>query len=599
MSEENGFRGLRPELLRLLDEAGIDAPSDIQTKAIPRIMEGDNVLVVAPTGVGKTESAVLPIFHRILEDNPDPVCFLYITPLRALNRDMLQRFESWGDELGIKVAVRHGDTTQSERAKQVRKPPHMLITTPETLQVMLTGSRLREMLSNVRFVVVDEIHELASDERGAQMSIGLERLERYAPGFQRIGISATVSNPREVADFLAGPHEATIVKVPMPKNVDISLHLVKPSREDRRMAVKLSCSPELAGAIRRILDYIDTSNSMLIFVNTREAAEGMASRIAMLGREEVGVHHGSLSKEIRESMEDSFKAGELKALICTSSLELGIDIGSIDTVIQYNSPRQVSRFTQRIGRSGHGLGRTSRGILMCTSIDEAMESAIIARRAGFDLTEPIEVRENPRSVLANQLTIMTLEHRWKIDEAFGLVRQAYPFRTLSREQFDRVLESLVATGTVAIEGSEIRAHGARHYFLENISMIPDTRTFRIRDAVTRRWIGVLDEKFVVNHLGTGATFIMKGLSWKVEEIEDRDILVSGIKDVAPLPSWVGEEIPVPYEVAQEVGRFRVDLAETEPIDGEDDDGSDEGPTDDETDAVEPGRGPSLGLPDGH
>jgi len=575
----NGFTGLRPELIRLLDEAGIEAPSEIQSRAIPRILEGDNVLVVAPTGVGKTECAVLPIFHRILEDAPDPVTFLYITPLRALNRDMLQRFESWGEALGIKVAVRHGDTTQSERSKQVRKPPHMLITTPETLQIMLTGSRLREMLSNVRFVVVDEIHELASDERGAQMSIGLERLERYAGKFQRIGISATVSNPQKVAKFLAGPHDATVVKVPMPKDVDVSLHLVKPSREDRRLAVKLSCSPELAGAIRRILDYIDTSESMLIFVNTREAAEGMASRMAMLGREEIGVHHGSLSKEVREGMEDAFKAGELKALICTSSLELGIDIGSIDTVIQYNSPRQVSRFTQRIGRSGHGLGRTSRGILMCTSIDEAMESAIIAKRAGFDLTEPIEIRDNPRSVLANQLAVMTLEHRWKIDDAYDMVRGAYPFRELPREEFDSVLDSLVDTGTVAVEGDDFRAHGARHYFLENISMIPDTRTFRIRDVVTRRWIGALDEKFVVNHLGVGASFIMKGLSWKVVEIEDRDILVSGIKDVAPLPSWVGEEIPVPYDVAQEVGRLRIDLSEMEPI-GDDED---EEPTDGDPD----------------
>ncbi len=571
------FDGLLPELRRLLAEAGIDAPSDIQERAIPRILGGSNVLIVAPTGVGKTESAVLPVLHRVLGERLQAIAFVYVTPLRALNRDMLRRFESWGEALGIGVAVRHGDTAQAERRRQSVEPPEMLITTPETLQIMLTGSRLREALSHVRFVVVDEIHELASDERGAQLCVALQRLERYAGDFQRIGISATVSNPDTVAAFLGGPHAVEVVKVPMPREREVFLHLVEPDAEDRRMSVKLSCSPELAGAIRRILGYVDSSRSTLVFCNTREAAEGMASRIAMLGREDVGIHHGSLSKDVREGMEDAFKRGELRALIATSSLELGIDIGSIETVVQYNSPRQVSRFVQRTGRSGHGPGRTSRGVIVCTSIDEALESAIIARRAGMDLTEPVTVRPNPLSVLANQLSAMTMERPWPVEETFALVREAYPFRTLERAAFDAVVDMLESTGLVVVSEGELRARRARHYFYENISMIPDSRTFVIRDASTRKGIGALDEKFVVNHLSPGASFIMRGASWKVVEMGDDDVLVSRIRDVAPLPSWIGEEIPVPFEVAQEVGRLRLEIAgeKGKPKDGTSEEGRSE------------------------
>ncbi|HID73458.1 MAG TPA: ATP-dependent helicase, partial [Thermoplasmata archaeon] len=335
-----------------------------------------------------------------------------------------------------------------------------------------------------------------------------------------------------MAAFLAGPHEAVVVRVPTPKERSIVVHLVEPDEEDRRLSVRLSCSPDLAGAIRRLLDIVDGARSTLIFVNTREAAEGMASRIAMLGRDDIGVHHGSLSKEIREEMEDAFKKGDLRALIATSSLELGIDIGAIDMVVQYNSPRQVGRLVQRIGRSGHGIGRTSRGVIICTSIDEALESAVIARRAGLDLTEPVTIRRNPLAVLANQIAAMTMEHHWLLDDAFALAREAYPFRDLPRDRFDEVVSMLEATGLVVVSDGTLRGRRSRTYFYENISMIPDSRHFLIRDASSRRGIGVLDEQFVVNHLREGATFIMRGASWRVEEMGDEDILVTRIRDVA-------------------------------------------------------------------
>lgn len=558
------FDLLSPEIRRFMNESGLVSPSVVQAKAIPPVLGGENVLIIAPTGVGKTECAVLPIFERILRGRPKAISFLYITPLRALNRDMLRRFYAWGDRLGIRIAVRHGDTPHTERRRQALDPPDMLITTPETLQILFTGRRLREAISHVRHVVVDEIHELASDERGAQLAVAMERLARLAGEFQRIGISATVGNASDVAAFLGGAgRPVRIVVSEEEKSMILEVHFVTPDEVDQEISARILSTPELAACIRRVLDLVDSVRSTLIFVNTREAAEALARRIKILGREDVGVHHGSLSREVREEMEDRLKRGEIRALICTSSLELGIDIGTADLVIQFNSPRQVSRMIQRAGRSGHGIGRTSRAAVICTHLDEAMEAAVICEKSLRGEVEPVEIRSNPLTVLANQISSMALESDWDLRDMLALIRRAYPFRSLSEETFMRVVQELVRNGIIHLDGGKLRRKGkARFYFIENISMIPDERSFRVRDVASRRIIGTLDESFVISHLDVGEGFIMRGESWQVVEMGE-EILVRSMPGMATLPSWMGEEIPVPLDVAMEVGSLRREVASDE------------------------------------
>jgi ATP-dependent Lhr-like helicase len=341
------FELLAKPVQKALAEMGFTDPSLPQTKAFPPILRGENVLLIAPTGTGKTEAVLLPIFSKLVDQKSAAqkgIQVIYITPLRALNRDMLKRLQFWSQKLDISVDVRHGDTEMKIRRKQAKKPPQMLVTTPETLQAILPGSQMRRHLRSVEFVVVDEVHDLASSKRGAQLSLALERLQQVTgKGFQRIGLSATIGNPEEIAKYLAGTkRKVTIIQTSPEKNYRYRVEHPSPVEQDYELAGKLETSPEAASRIRRILELVDSHRSTLIFVNSRTVAEVLGHKTAQLGRDDIAVHHGSISKEERIAIEDTFKAGQLKAIICTSTLELGIDIGQIDLVVQYLSPRQVS-----------------------------------------------------------------------------------------------------------------------------------------------------------------------------------------------------------------------------------------------------------------
>ncbi|MGI0149226.1 MAG: DEAD/DEAH box helicase [Thermoplasmata archaeon] len=553
--------GLDPLILDAVRALGIEEFTEPQIRAIPRILAGANVLLVAPTGIGKTEAALLPILHHVLAEKPAPTSCLYITPLRALNRDMLRRMTFFAERLGIRVAVRHGDTTPQERAAITRHPPDILITTPETFQILFTGRKLREHLKSVRWVVIDEIHELASDERGAQLAVGLERLrDLTGREFQRIGLSATVGTPEEVGSFLGGVgRPVEVIRVRIPKGLRIRVEMPVPAKEDSEIADRMRVQPGQATALRRCYELIKEHQSTLFFVNTRDTAEFLSSRLAAWYQDPgIGVHHGSLSRDVRVQMEDEFKANRLRALVCTSSLELGIDVGSADFVLQYNSPREVSRLVQRIGRSGHGVGDVSDGVILATHEDDVAEACAIARRALAEEIEDLVVRQDNRSVLANQLVAIAVSERFaSIDEAYETVRRSWPFRELRRADFDEVVSQLAELRVLwSRDGRLGRSSNSLPYFFENISMIPDVKSYRVVDISSRRAIGTFDEWFVAENAKLGESFIMRGTAWRFVDFKEDHILVEPVREIGDVPSWVGEDIPVPFEVAQEVGRLR-------------------------------------------
>jgi len=564
------FECLADPIRELLEDEGFTEPTDAQAKAIPPIVDGKHTLLLAPTGMGKTEAAVLPILDELIElpdGEREGFVAIYVTPLRALNRDILDRLEQWCERLGISIGVRHGDTTRAERRRQSKNPPEFLITTPETLQAIFTGSRLREHLRGTRFVVVDEIHELVGNERGAQLACALERAERYSEGFQRVGLSATVGNPEQTGEYLVGrDRDVEIVHVPVGKSLEVDVEVPQITDTDHTLSDKLYCGPQEAALVRRIVELVEENTSTLVFVNTRRMAEVLAARLGFWDVDDIAVHHGSLHKDERVRVETEFKNGELSGLICTSSMELGIDIGSADYVVQVNSPREVARLLQRVGRSGHKIGLTSRGTVLCTDADDVAEAIVIADRAMAEDVEPARPPENPLDVLANQLEAMSIEGDVPLEEAMRTLRRARPFWTLSDDAADAVIEQMESTRLIECEDGQLTRLGrARLHFVENLSMIPDQTTFLVRDVSSRRPIGTLDEAFVMNYVEPGALVVLKGDPWRVVEIEepedgddeDPDILVAPVKDpTGAVPSWVGQEIPVPDEISQAVGALR-------------------------------------------
>ncbi len=556
----NAFGLLHGQIRAKLVGDSIFEPTKPQEEAIPAILSGENVLLIAPTGTGKTEAASLPIFHKILSSERKGTQAVYITPLRALNRDMLRRFQEWGEKLNITVAVRHGDTSQADRRKQALKPPDLLITTPETLQVMLTGKLLRQNLSTVKTVVVDEVHEMATSKRGSQLAVLLERLAELAGDFQRIGLSATVGSPEAVARLLVGTARSfRIVQTDVERASDFQVVSPAPGRGDHAMASTLECDPRLAAQIRFIRETVH-SKKCLIFVNTRQAAEVLGSRFRQLN-EPIGVHHGSLSVETRVEAEEAFKAGDLRGLICTSSMELGIDIGDVDHVIQYSSPREVSRLLQRVGRAGHKIGLISSGTIIATCADDVAEGCAIARGAAAGELEAIQIHEKPMDVLANQIVGLEMDYgEISREKAHRIITRAYPFRNLSMEEMNGVITQMEEHRLVWPDGDVLqRTRKAREYYIENLSMIPDEKRYNVYDIVGRRSVGTLDEAFVIGFAQPGASFVTKGEIWEITEIGDNEIKVVPIHRSGEIPSWTGEEIPVPFAVAQEVGRMRREI----------------------------------------
>lgn len=552
---------LHPAVVRLWRERGFGEPTPPQREAIPHVLAGENVLIIAPTGSGKTEAALLPVLSRMLESREPGIRLLYITPLRTLNRDILSRVEWWALKLGFRVAVRHGDTPASERRVQALEPPDVLITTPESLQLLLVGRRLRGHLAQVKWVIVDEVHEVADSKRGVQLSLLMERLKRVAGRVQVVGLSATVGNPEEVAKLLVGAGgSCRIVNVPAHKRVRVSVEWPDEAPGDRELAERVLAPPEVAARLRFIRELVESRRSTLIFSNTRPTAEMLASRFKLWDeRIPIYVHHGSLSRAERVRVEEKLRRGEVKGVVCTSSMELGIDIGHVDLVVQYNSPREVRRLLQRVGRAGHSLDRVSEGVVVVGGSDDALESVVLKSRLERGLVEPSEIPPKPYDVLAHELVGLALSEPLELGEAYALVTCAEPYKDLTREEFDRVVEFMRGIGLLRVAGGRLRPAGRRSYdyYFGALSTIPEVSQYVVVDRRSGEPVGVLDDYFVAEYCEVGARFIMAGRPWEVVALGEDRVYVEPVDDYeSAVPSWVGEEIPVPFEVAQEVGRLR-------------------------------------------
>jgi len=564
----NVFYLLEKPVGKALTELGFSEPTLPQTKAIPLILKGENVLLIAPTGSGKTEAVLLPILSNFIQQ-PERcgISILYVTPLRALNRDMVKRLSFWAMHTGISVEVRHGDTEIKIRRRQALRPPNMLVTTPETLQAILPGTRMQQHLKHVQYVIIDEVHELAEDKRGVQLTIALERLlEITEKQFQRVGLSATVGNPQKVAKFIAAKNRSVkVAQISLPKGYQYSVEYPVPDDPDYDLAQKLRTAPEAAARIRRILDLVREHTSTLIFVNSRTNAEMLGHKFNQLTKD-IAVHHGSLSKEERTLIEDEFKAKILKAIVCTSTLELGIDIGHVDLVIQYLSPRQVCSLIQRVGRSGHRLGMISKGIIITAFPDDIMEAVNAIRRAYRGRLESLQIHENALDVLAHQIAGILLDkRRTTIDKMHEIFQRAYPYRNLSKAKLLDVANYLHKLRILWLEGDMLKkTRKTRRYYYENLSMIPDERRYPVVDVLSDRTIGTLGDEFMALRARIGLNIIIRGKVWRIVQIEDETgtvYVVPSEDPLAAIPGWDGEILPVPLVLAQEVGKLRQQIAE--------------------------------------
>ncbi|MDG6995356.1 MAG: DEAD/DEAH box helicase [Nitrososphaerota archaeon] len=516
--------------------------------------------MVAPTGSGKTEAAVISIFAKLAASKSEAkgIRMLYVTPLRALNRDIFKRLISYAEAEGLRAEIRHGDTSSSARQRMLLSPPDILITTPATIGILLVSRKFKAHLAQLECVVIDELHELLGNERGAHLSLSLERLQRISSKkIMRVGLSATVGEPDEAAKFLVGSGgSCAIVTDTEARGYDIKIRFV---------------SGKLANVAESVLDYIKEEKgedkSTLVFTNTRDEAEFLGAVLkAKSPNIPVEVHHGSLSKESRETTEGMLRSGEAGIVVCTSSLELGLDIGAVNLVVQVGSPRQSMKLIQRVGRSRHKMRIRAVGAIITNRLDEELEAAALLRRMEKHSLERILVHKRPLDVIAHHLAGLALEENSvKIAEVLELFRRSYLFEDLIRDDVDSVATILQNQGILRYDGEAFKRRGPRtyDYYFSNLSTIPDIQQFQVTDVTTKKIIGRLDQVFVGEYGEPGKPFVLKGNSWRIVSVDDdkKILFVEPMHgDLSTIPYWVGELIPVEFETAQIVGAMRRQIA---------------------------------------
>ncbi len=560
---------INPLLKKALEKVGIEELNELQKKTFVPVRKGDNVLIIAPTGSGKTEAALIPLLDRALEEKWGPLSILYITPLRALNRDMLRRVQKIASELGLSVSVRHGDTSGYERHKQLKNPPHILITTPESLQAILPAKKMGELLVHVKAVVIDEAHELVGEKRGYQLSIALERLSVRAGEFQRIGLSATVGDVESTKKLITGKRSCKVVDVTSYKEYRISVLYPRPDKEAEDEAKKLNIPPDTYTRLKTILNLLNKHKQVITFVNTRNTAETLSFYLKQLHKS-TDIHHSSLSRDLRTAVESLFKEGKIKHVIATSSLELGIDVGNVDAVIQYGSPRQVIRLVQRVGRAGHRWDRPSVGYIIATNATDYIESVAITELQKEGFLEYPAIEEKPYDVLAHQVAGIVLElGEASLEDILTVVSGAFPYFNITREEVMDVVLQLASERIVKVEGDRIRpTRWTRKYYYENLSMIPDEVKYFVVEIGSKRNVAMLDEEFVAEYLEPNTLFIVGGKTWKVVGMEGRNVYVEEYPvSTGAIPAWIGEQIPVYREVAERVKEYLKRGVEVEELKG--------------------------------
>lgn len=555
------------------------APSPPQALGWPAIAGREHTLILAPTGSGKTLAAFLKCLDVLYQEGVAPdagVQVLYISPLKALNRDIHRNLQEPLTEIAAKAeamgvtlprlsaAVRTGDTSQQERARMLRHPPHILITTPESLYLMLT-SQARRILSGVRYVIVDEIHALCTTKRGAHLALSLERLEaltRRPP--VRIGLSATQRPLEEVARFLGGPgRPVQIVDAGMRKALDLRIEV---PIDEMRSLPEGSIWPEIH---RRLISLIEAHRSTIIFVNYRGLAERLTEQLNREAERPIAkVHHGSMSREIREQVEAELKEGLLPCVVATSSLELGIDVGAVDLVIQVESPKAVSAGLQRVGRAGHLLGAVAKGRLIPKYRGDLVEMACIVREMSAGQVETTKVPTGGLDVLAQQITAMAAMDEWRVDDLLTLCRRSYPYRDLSEKQLQTVLQMLAGRYPAEefrdlrpriiwdSEAGTIRGReGARTLAILAGGTIPDRGYYGVYLEGSSTRLGELDEEFIYESR-VGDVFNLGTATWRIAAIEHDRINVTPAPGALPrMPFWKGDGLGRPFELGQRVGAF--------------------------------------------
>ncbi|MEM2020777.1 MAG: DEAD/DEAH box helicase [Zestosphaera sp.] len=548
---------LNSELADVLKDLGLTTLTSIQEISIPVVLSGHHTLIVAPTGSGKTEAAILPVLSRMVESRHalKPITVVYVTPLRALNRDMLRRLSDLSGRLGFKTAVRHGDTPSSARRLMSESPPHILITTPETLAYLLVNEGLRKHLSNVKWVIIDEFHELINSKRGTHLLVDLERLARLAGRYQRIALSASIGDLREVREMLAPGRFVAEAAIPTSRESEVRVVTLPHARGAEVQGVS-----ERQGIVDVILRLLEGFRSVIVFTNTRDEAEWLGAKLGRSGVA-VEVHHGSLSKSVREEVERRLKEGLLRAVVSTSSLELGIDVGYVDAVVQVSSPRQSVKLLQRVGRSSHKVWSKAVGYVVTNrSADDITESIVLVRRAlNYDLEVPRTFR-NSLDVLAHLLVGLGLEGGFTVEEARDLMMRTYPYEGVQDTELRGVLDLLQELKYLkrGPDGRYVATSRGRIYYLKT-TMIVESSQYDVIDVVTGGHVGSLDEEFIALSASEGSSIVLSGKVWRVLSVDDesKKVFVElGSDEEALIPSWSGENIPVDYKVAREVCALR-------------------------------------------
>ena len=558
-----------------------------QSYAIPIIHRREHVLVSSPTGSGKTMTAFLSIINELFKcakagKLEEKIYAVYVSPLKALANDINRNLEEPLREISelarkervdmpnIRVGLRTGDTPQAERQRMLKRPPHILITTPESLALALAAPKFRERFASVEYLIVDEIHEICDSKRGVFLSLTLERLQdQVKKQITRIGLSATLAPIEDIAQFLVGHdkgkgRDVNIVEVKTRKNLD--LKVLCPVEDMTTLSYEVMNS-RMYDLLKGL---IDSHTSTIVFTNTRSGTESVVYKLKERGIESIEAHHGSLAKETRLDVEERLKTGQLRCVVSSTSLELGIDIGFVDLVCQIGSPKSVAKGMQRVGRSGHSHGKTAKGRMIVFDMDDLVECAVLCRAAHRSNIDRVTIPENCLDVLAQSIVGMSIEKRWEVDEAFDLVRRSHCYRNLSKQSFLEVLRYLGSReGFEGVyskiwldedEGRFGKKKGARMIYFLNLGTIPEEANYKV---VNERgaFVGDLSEKFV-ERLAPGDVFVLGGRSYEYLKTKGMKAFARSASGRKPtVPSWTGEMLPRSFDLSVEIARFRRELAE--------------------------------------